>query len=179
MKRFRESRGVIDGKKICSNCRVDKNVNQFNKQKSSKSGLKSRCRECQKIDSNIYISKPENAEKSRIWRSKNKDKLKAYNKIWTNNPINKDRYAEKVKISADARYRILTNKIYSKSISLLFTSGMTFDNYGKWEIDHIIPITKWLDSGIKDLNIINSADNLQPLWKSENASKSNKLLTEI
>ena len=57
-----------------------------------------------------------------------------------------------------------------------FKPGMTWDNYGEWEIDHIIPDSwftyeSYSDKGFKDSW---SLKNLQPLWKIENASKSNK-----
>lgn len=52
---------------------------------------------------------------------------------------------------------------------------MNFDNYGEWEIDHIIPVSSF-DFNIKN-NIFKCFNykNLQPLWKLENRKKSNKL----
>ena len=49
---------------------------------------------------------------------------------------------------------------------------MSWDNYGVWEIDHIIPISAF-DLFNTPPNIINALDNLQPLWKIENINKSN------
>ena len=53
-----------------------------------------------------------------------------------------------------------------------FKDGMSWDNYGKWHIDHKKPISKF-NKGT-DLKIINSLSNLQPLWAKDNLSKSNK-----
>jgi len=49
---------------------------------------------------------------------------------------------------------------------------MSWDNYGEWHIDHIIPISlaKTLEEGI----ILSKLENLQPLWAKENILKSNK-----
>jgi hypothetical protein len=43
-----------------------------------------------------------------------------------------------------------------------------------WSIDHIFPITAFIDYGIKDVKLINSLDNLQPMTKSNNCKKHNK-----
>lgn len=40
-----------------------------------------------------------------------------------------------------------------------------------WHLDHIFPITAFVENGIFDLKIINSLDNLQPLSCSQNTSK--------
>jgi hypothetical protein len=174
LKRHRSDRGVVDGCKICSSCLFDKPVALFNKQTSSKSGLKSRCRDCQKTDSKTYMSKADNAEKSRLWRASNKERLKIYNKAWRNAPENRERHLVKLKIIANAKYRVLTNNDYSESFSMLFKDGMSFDNYGEWQIDHVVPVTLWLDKGITDVNIINDISNLQPLWAKDNLSKGAK-----
>ena len=41
----------------------------------------------------------------------------------------------------------------------------------KWHIDHIFPISAFLEYKIYDIRLINSLDNLQPLTKSENSHK--------
>ena len=48
-----------------------------------------------------------------------------------------------------------------------FTDGMSWDNWGEWEIDHIIP----LNNGGK-----HEVKNLQALWKSENRAKGDKII---
>ncbi len=44
----------------------------------------------------------------------------------------------------------------------LFTSGMSWDNYGEWHVDHIIPISKFDPNTAP--HIVNALNNLQPLW---------------
>lgn len=53
-----------------------------------------------------------------------------------------------------------------------FQDGMSWDNYGEWEIDHINPITSF--SSDTPQHIVNSLSNLQPLWKLDNIRKGNK-----
>lgn len=58
-----------------------------------------------------------------------------------------------------------------------FNNGMTWDNYGEWHVDHKLPITSFNFNDVNDDKFKKcwSLDNLQPMWGSENISKSNKL----
>ena len=51
---------------------------------------------------------------------------------------------------------------------------MSFNNYGKWEIDHIKPISLFNLNNEKELLECCNYKNLQPLWKLDNIFKSNK-----
>ena len=58
-----------------------------------------------------------------------------------------------------------------------FLLGMSWENYGQWHVDHIVPLSSHLyetpdDAGFKAAW---SLDNLQPLWAKENQSKGSKL----
>ena len=55
----------------------------------------------------------------------------------------------------------------------LFRDGMSWDNYGEWEIDHITPLSSAKNEN--ELKNLAKYTNLQPLWKKENKEKSNKL----
>lgn len=60
-----------------------------------------------------------------------------------------------------------------------FTDGMTWDNYGDFHIDHIIPISSFNIKEIGDEEFMKcwSLSNLQPMWGEENIRKSNKIIT--
>ena len=49
-----------------------------------------------------------------------------------------------------------------------FKLGMTWANYGKWHIDHIIPISSF---SINEVGKCWALENLQPLWAKENILK--------
>jgi hypothetical protein len=61
-----------------------------------------------------------------------------------------------------------------KHLEAQFQDGMTWENYGQWHIDHIIPIKHFIMMDESDPKIINSLKNLRPLWASENLSKGAK-----
>lgn len=44
----------------------------------------------------------------------------------------------------------------------LFTTGMTWNNYSEWHIDHIKPLCSFSDD--TDIKIVNALSNLRPLW---------------
>jgi hypothetical protein len=58
-----------------------------------------------------------------------------------------------------------------------FTEGMTWENYGEWHVDHILPITSFNFQEIGDNEFMRcwSLENLQPMWGDENIRKSNKI----
>lgn len=58
-----------------------------------------------------------------------------------------------------------------RHIESTFKKGMTWDNYGDWHIDHILPIRWFLDEGVTDPKEINALSNLRAIWKKENLSK--------
>jgi hypothetical protein len=60
-----------------------------------------------------------------------------------------------------------------------FTEGMNWENYGKWHIDHKIPLSKFNLSDIEEQKKACFFTNLQPLWASDNCSKKDKILNEI
>jgi hypothetical protein len=59
-----------------------------------------------------------------------------------------------------------------ENIESKFTDGMTWENYGEWHIDHIRPISSFNKNELP--SVVNSLNNLQPLWAFDNLSKGNK-----
>jgi hypothetical protein len=55
-----------------------------------------------------------------------------------------------------------------------FTKGMTWENYGKWHIDHIKPCALFNLTIEKEIYECFNYTNLQPLWAKDNLSKGAK-----
>jgi hypothetical protein len=123
---------------------------------------------------------------SKKWIEENKEKWDVYRREYQRN-YNKSKYDSdplyKLRMCVGTRIR-LALKSQNKTklgkttdylgcdyehlklhIESQFTEGMTWDNYGKWEIDHITPVSK---EGSHHYT------NLQPLWEEDNLKKSNK-----
>jgi hypothetical protein len=189
-------------RKICSKCKTEKKLCEFQKDSSKKIGYKSQCKKCSYIKQKIY--KEQNAElistkRKRYYQDnleKEKTQQKSYRNIKKYQLLEKEREKYKnnplFRLKRNVRRRInkvLKNKTNSSFdivgcsphelkiyIENQFRDGMTWENYGKfgWHIDHITP----LDFGKTEIEIINLCHytNLQPLWAEENLKKSNKII---
>jgi hypothetical protein len=68
----------------------------------------------------------------------------------------------------------VTPEALKEHLEKLFTTGMSWENYGKWHIDHIIPLSSAKTE--EELYRLCHYTNLQPLWAEDNLKKSNKLI---
>lgn len=59
-----------------------------------------------------------------------------------------------------------------KHLEKQFIEGMSWENHGKWHIDHIKPLS--LAKNEEDMKKLCHYKNLQPLWAIDNIRKSNK-----
>jgi hypothetical protein len=136
---------------------------------------------------NYYkLNKSSFSERSKKWYVENPDKSRINSKL-SSARFRKSaygRFREMIRSSA-RRYGCkfeIKNVNYSlddflKRIEYNFKDGMSWDNYGEWEIDHIKPVKRFYDQGKFDINLVNALCNLKPLWKIENRKKSCSLLT--
>ena len=135
-----------------------------------------------------------NKEKIKEYKKKyieeNKENIrKRYNK-WEKNRRKTD-YLFRLKQNLRSRTRgAFKNKGYSKNtktqdmlgvdwevakqhIERQFKKGMSWDNYGEWHIDHIIPLASAKTP--ERLKQLCHYTNLQPLWAVDNLSKSDSI----
>lgn len=63
----------------------------------------------------------------------------------------------------------------------LFQPGMSWDNYGEWHIDHIIPQSYFTFTSMYDPKFLQcwALENLQPLWAKDNLRKGAKLPSNL
>lgn len=119
-----------------------------------------------------YFSKPENKEKIRVGQATYRKKY-PHIVAWRRMLYRTLYYLGKEKEN-DTRTELGYSAVELKHhIESQFKEGMTWDNYGEWEIDHIKPLTSFdLDTKPSE---VNSLSNLQPLWKEENMKKFNHI----
>lgn len=189
--------------KKCSKCGVVKEVCDFRKSSKSKLGIQSECKSCAKLryrlnrEENLskkklydQKNKQKKSEYDKKYREKNRLKKNQYIREYRKNRRKYDpiyRLIESVRARMGFFYREkdinkndntfsivgLTPEELKNYLTEKFSEGMTWNNYGEWHIDHIIP----LSSGKSEEEILKLCHytNLQPLWASENIKKSNKL----
>jgi len=67
---------------------------------------------------------------------------------------------------------------YRNHIASQLKRGMSYDNYGDWELDHIVPKRAFKGELGANLAVVYWYGNVQPLWKAENISKGGKYTDE-
>lgn len=129
-------------------------------------------------------------EYGKKYREKNKNKLREYDKKkhhkykqninykLTKNLRRRTLYAIKNNSKSDTTLNLIGCDIeeFKIYIEKLFKPGMTWDNYGKWEIDHITPCASFDLSKPEEQQKCFHYTNLQPLWKEENLKKGKKII---
>lgn len=175
--------------KQCSKCKQFKPLECFGKDKRSKSGLRSQCKQCEKIYKIRYEPKRDLEKKhayGKQYRESHKDIEKARFQNWKK--ANPEKYKSK-KIADRVRRRstaeigdndITLEKLYTRDRGICAICGKTCD-YSDYvlkdnifiagnrypSIDHIKPLSK---SGS------HTWDNIQLVHKQCNSKKSNKTL---
>lgn len=127
-------------------------------------------------------------ERSRAWREKNRghhlSKRRSYHA---------ERYSNDITYSVNHKVRSMLRRVLKATnkpkdfctfekigyttddliqrMEFQFKDGMSWDNFGEWEIDHKIPIAVMVSKGEFRPEIINALSNLQPMWMQQNRSK--------
>lgn len=179
--------------KVCCKCKIEKPFELFPKDKSKKDGFFTQCKSCYK--EYYEINKEKIKESVRKYKKENQESVKQYNRIYkkkynsdklknndfyrfkhnTRNLIamsfkrGKNQFKKNAKTESILGCTILE---FRKYIQSKFTEGMSFDNQGKWHLDHIKPLA--LAKTEQDIIQLNHYTNFQPLWAKENFIKGAK-----
>jgi len=138
-------------------------------------------------------ARPDRLKTKRSYYNENKDRFAKSGVI-----RQRERYAENPEYKASVAVRNMLKRVLRKAktkkyggsyeilgydggdlmshMESLFVDGMSWDNYGEWHIDHVIPVSWWFKNGVEDPATINALSNLQPLWKQDNLDKRDKLI---
>jgi hypothetical protein len=194
----------MDTKK-CSKCGVEKALCEFYKNKGCKDGHSTICKICSKNyfpakRSRDYYHKNKEriAERRRLERQKpeNKEKARERRRNYVRKRRQSDPSYHVASVVSNAVRKAIKNQGTTKGGSTFsalpytpsdlvehlekqFDETMTWENYGDyWEVDHIYPQSLLPYDSLDHPNFQKcwALDNLQPLEKSENRAKSNKVL---
>ena len=123
------------------------------------------------------------ARYGRIWKEKNKAKVRQLAKRWRSKQMNKLylRILQAINkaIKRRGNSRIITDSLpytlkeLKAHLEGNFESGMNWENYGKWSIDHIIP-NSWFEyesPADEEFKAAWELNNLRPMWLNENLLK--------
>jgi hypothetical protein len=170
-----------EGHKICSCCKQELLLSEFNKAKLGRFGVSSECKTCLLNRNKIWR---ENGGKQwennwtktqrktnpqyklkQILRGRYLDALKRHT---TGGKVNKHHSAIEL-IGCDIEF-------YKQYLEQQFKSDMTWENHGVlWEIDHIKPCAAFDLTNIEQQKQCFNYINTQPLYKVDNRSKGDKI----
>lgn len=176
--------------KWCSRCETTRPKLEFKKKDESRDGLHCYCRICCNELNREYRKKnPETAaEWSRRWAEKNPEKRRAIYRRWAEKPSNKIHFSVTARVYEclkGMKSRRRTEELIGYSFDDLrhhlekqFVRGMSWDNYGTWHLDHIIPLSSFPITSPDDpgLKLAWALTNLRPIWATENLKKGDKRL---
>ncbi len=187
--------------KICSKCHLDKKLDDFHRNKYSKDGRRSQCKACYLVIEAERRTKNRDKikEQQSAFRQRHRSRLQKKYKSWRENrkePGANARYSREYqkrnRLAYNLRVRLrralkgntkMGSAIQDLGCSIgdlkiyleaKFQPGMTWENYGEWQIDHIIPLSYVDLTDREQFRKVCHYTNLQPLWKVDNCSKGNK-----
>lgn len=174
--------------KKCYKCKKTLEEINFSKCSKEKDGLQSKCKTCFKeYQSQRYANNKEQINASnKDWYEKNRAKV-----IERTVQYKKDRRQSDPLFKATVNLRRRLNRAikatrWNKTSNFTtyigcslgdlrahlenqFKPGMSWDNYGEWHIDHMIPLSSAKSEA--ELLELSNHKNLQPLWALENLVK--------
>ncbi len=145
-------------KKICCKCHIEKDKDDFDKNKAKKDGLHHACKKCRKLerekskvkrkeyDKKYYI---ENLAKRKEYETLNKDEIKKRHRDYFRKRLKEDvvfKIKNKIRVSINQALKKTNTAKRIKSVEILgcsyeefkyyleskFESWMTWENYGKY-----------------------------------------------
>ena len=192
--------------KTCTKCNKDKELTGFYKAAKHKDGITNWCKGC--FRDYQVSNKEKLRQYGVDYREKTADHQAArhiaYQQANRQRISNRMVEYQKRRKSEDPAFKLLLNmrsRVYSvlngtskhaPTLELLgctpehfrfhleqqFTEGMTWDNYGEWHLDHVIPCAAFDQTDPEHQKQCWHWSNYQPLWAFDNLSKGDKILPE-
>ena len=135
-------------------------------------------------------NKENRKEYHKKWRIENVDKWRQIKRDYEKNRKSNDPLYKLISNFRTAIYQVLKENNVKKNghyfdilkytpqqliehLEKQFSGEMTWDNYGEWEIDHIIPLSH--STNQHDYELYSHHKNIRPYWKDDNLKKGSKL----
>lgn len=149
------------------------------------------CRNKERKLSNNRTWLERNPNYMKQWRENNKEHCLEYGREYAKSRYNNEPLYALADLCRGRIYKALINNGFTKKnktedmlgcsfeklkehLEGKFKDGMSWDNHGEWHIDHIVPLSS--ASTEEEILDLCHYTNLQPLWRSENLSKRDKIL---
>lgn len=191
--------------KTCAKCGAEKLLSEFSLSKVHKLGRSHWCKSCTRDYWQSYNQRPDSIKRIWDYRrlTKTKERRRSYLWVYRRKPKNKAKQAayKRIRLKNDHAFRLTHNirvrinraikgqiksnhtiELVGCDVGFLrrwleakFLPGMTWENYGDWHVDHIMPCASFDLSDPVQQRTCFRWTNLQPLWEKENLAKSDKV----
>ena len=182
--------------KTCSKCKIEKSTSEFHKRGTK---FKSHCKKCRQ-EFEYLEDRDRHILRTKKAKEKSPEKYKELDRLCRERNKKERNEKQSLRRKNDTSFRITHNlrmrlnraiKGIAKSQSTMellgctisdyllyleskFSPGMSFDNYGEWHIDHIVPCTSFDMTDPQQQKQCFHYSNTQPLWRIDNIRKSNR-----
>lgn len=175
----------------CTKCGKDKPPEDFNIRKERGQPYR-QCRACMAAKSKRWFeaNKEKNAEYTRnlvsarpewareVWREMKRRQRRDPRRRFAMAVRTAVNNSLKERRKSSSTYAALgyTKEELARHLERQFVRGMTWENYGDWHVDHIVPLSSFDIDGTncKDFRAAWALGNLRPLWATENILKRDK-----
>jgi hypothetical protein len=186
--------------RVCTICKIEKPITEYHKHLTGAGGFRACCKPCRNKKNSEYEKKNAEkiAIRKVKYRENNSEKIAAQKKVYHASVRERRNSYDRRKRKEDPNYRlrkVLRTRVsnfmagigekrgsavkdlgctineFRLYLESLFQEGMTWENHGKWHIDHIIPLCKF-DLTIRE-QFLKACHytNMQPLWAKDNWKK--------
>ena len=175
--------GNLLSMKACSKCPSVKDFCEFYRRSNSKDGYAPHCKDCEKDHNksekrkstqSAYDESRSGTEKRRISRNNRQRARLQQDPLYKLSKSLRSRMHNVIKnmSKSASTVKMLGAPVVDikKHLETSFKPGMSWENHGKWHIDHKIPLASAKTSD--QLLSLFHYTNLQPLWASDNIKKS-------
>jgi hypothetical protein len=151
------------GKQKPHECKSCRNVRERSKRSENPDGWNEKIRKRYEINKeNINSTRRKNLQKRRDNDPKYRAAMSLRCRLYLAVKEKKGKTMELTGCSVDELLKYLESK---------FTEGMSWENYGKWHIDHIKPCSSFKLEDLEEQKKCFHWTNLQPLWAIDNLKK--------
>lgn len=167
---------------FCCKCEQTKDVNSFGNNKSTHNGKTTYCKSCTAEYMKVFMKKNNYKYQKKYHKTTDKKFNERHRRLYQKRKD--DPIFKKINNCRTNLYTLIKNGKCSEwflntlgcftddfkdYLQSKFKDGMSWDNYGDWEVDHIIPLFK--AKSVEEVELLNNYTNLQPLWKIDNQKK--------
>lgn len=178
--------------RVCSGCQISQPLTNYYKNNKCINGYYRDCKKCHKERHDRNATPEKNRKRDKAYRERHPEKMKEKNRKRREQNVQyrlKSNLSRRIRAALEGKGRKSIRTIvllgcdmdeFEAWIEFQFTEGYTWGNYGThWNFDHVYPCAEFNLEDIEEQKVCFHWSNIQPLQKTENYVKGNKIDKEL